>query len=119
MDRTIFEIEGQKKSDTMAKRAVKFEKKYADTAKKLFKDQRAKAIGNLETELNQKDWHRQKAVLLDDDLELKLTIDLFTPLFNNLTETEARAALDALGIDPDDFNLSSPNVQAYIKRNLP
>lgn len=118
MDRTIFEIEGQKKSDTMAKRAVKFEKKYADTAKKLFKDQRAKAIGNLETELNQKDWHRQKAVLLDDDLELKLTIDLFTPLFNNLTETEARAALDALGIDPDDFNLSSPNVQAYIKRNL-
>lgn len=118
MDLQVFEYEGQKKHDSMAKRAAKYERKYADAAKKLFKEQRAKAIGNLEGELNSKSWRSQKAVLLDEDLEVKATIDLFTPLFNSLTETEARAALDALGIDPDEFDLSSPNVQAAIKRNL-
>ena len=117
MDPAVFEYEGQKKHDTMAKRAARFEKKYFDAAKKLFSEQRAKAIGSLESELNQKDWHR-KAMLLDEDLEVKATIDLFTPLFNSLTEAEARAALDLLGIDPDEFDLSSPKVQEYIKRNV-
>lgn len=114
----VLEYEGQKKHDSMAKRAVSYERKFKEAARKLFKDQKAKAIGSLALELDRKDWRAQKAMLLDDDAEIKITVDLFNPLFQNLTESEARAALEILGVDPDNFDLSSPDVQKFIKRNL-
>lgn len=117
MNADIFEKVGKGKQDSRQKRAKKFEKKYEATSMKLFNDQTERAIANLEKELDRKDWKGKQLNLLDEDLEIEITIDLFTPLMNSLVETEGQAAFDMLKLD-DEFDVSSPDIQKFIKANV-
>lgn len=115
------ELEDQQKKIGIAKLArIKnvsdvFEKRFQDTAQKLFDDQLERAIANLNKEI--KSIKADVPELLDYDREVSATIDLFTPLFGNLTEQEAKEALRELGLDPNDFDLNSPTIQEFIKSN--
>lgn len=111
-----FDRIGEGKSMTMEQRAKGFEKKYKKTSESLFDDQKARAIKNLEKEMAKK--YKRKANefdLLDEDFELKTTIDLFTPIVTALFASEGQAALDFIGMD-EEFSIS-PEVRKYIEKN--
>lgn len=115
MDMVKFEDMGLKKATVEDKRARKFEKKFKSTADELFDEQKKRAIDNLHKELNKKNW-KSTFDILDEDVEVNATIDLFTPLMRSLVLAEGQAAYDFLGID-DEFDIASPNISKFIKQN--
>lgn len=111
-----FEARGEAKAAMNAKKAQNYEKLFVATSLKLFDGQKQRAIKNLEKELK-KGFKAKKLNVLDQSLELDITLDLFTPLFKDLTEKEGRDALDFIGLSPDDFDIDTPAIREFLKAN--
>lgn len=115
------EAKGLNRKKVRDSRGEKFEKLFIKKLDDLWEDQKKKAKASLKEELNSKTWKKnvkaKKLNLLDEDEEVKATIDLFTPLMTGLVEEEGEAAFDFLGID-DPFVLSTfPGLKKFIKNN--
>ncbi|TXH07880.1 MAG: phage portal protein [Spirochaetes bacterium] len=113
-----FEIAGSIKQKANVRRSLRWEKLFAKTSQDLFEDQKARAIKNLENDFSDKTIKVKIPDLLDEDLELEATMDLFEPLFRSLTEEEGQNALRLIGINPDKFNVDKPTVSKFILQNL-
>lgn len=87
------------------------------TALRMFEFQKEKALAELEKLGDVKAIKAAIPDLLDYDLEVQATVDLFTPVFGALTAAEGRAALEAIGLLPDTFSINTPSIQEFLKRN--
>ena len=116
----VFEKRGEAKSRAEQRRRIGQEKLYAKTAKELFDDQKERAIDGLKEYLDQKSWKanlKAKSIpLLDKDAELKITIDLFSPIVALVYKEEGQAGLEQLGLD-EEFDIDTPDIKAKIKKN--
>ena len=119
-----FERLGETKAKVRNSRTAGFEKLFEKTALKLFEDQKQRAIDNLkkikslDVALNKTRSIKLKtADILNEKKETQITIDMFAPLFKEVTGKEGEAALEYLGLDPKDFDIDAPAVQEFLKKN--
>lgn len=121
-----FDELGETKGKRRNSRTTPFEKKFAETSIKLFDGQKQRAIDSINAsksfiERSKKNKSVIKKSLLEPlefERELKITMDLFGPLFIELTGLEGEAALEALGLDPREFDVESPNIRKEIQRMI-
>jgi len=112
-----FDTLGEGKAKTRNSRMRSYEKQFFNTSQKLFEDQKNRIIKELEK--GKKSTKKLVAPdVFDEEEEIGVTIDLFSPLFKEVTEKEGKEALLFLGLDPDDFTINTPSMQAFIKKNV-
>lgn len=104
---------GEGKIKAIKARTQSFEKLFKKTSMQLFADQKKRAVAALKGTKSVK----VKTVLLDEEYEIKVTMDLFKPIFGDLTEKEGKEALTLIGLDPADFDIGTPSIQEFLKKN--
>lgn len=93
-----FEQKGEMIHKEKDVRSKDYEKQFQAVLDELWEGQKKRAIENLNTALKRKDWKAKATELIDKQKEVKITVDLLTPLMLSLTEEEAKAAYAYLGI---------------------
>lgn len=104
---------GEGKIAAIKARTTAYEKLFTKTAMGLFDDQKKRAVASLKGSKSIK----VKTTVLDENYEIDVTMDLFSPLFGDLTEKEGKEALKLIGLDPDDFDIDTPDIQEFLKTN--
>ena len=117
MDKDLFETIGAQKNAAERKRADRTLKTFFETSEKLFERQKSTALTGFNIEIGRKDYKASTFDVLDYDLELKATLDLFTPLFLALYEQEGQRAFDFLGIE-SVFQINSPEIRSQIMNQV-
>lgn len=112
------EVKGELKAKARNARLDPYEKLIKKTSETLFAGQKERAKEALKKELNAKNWRARKAKmqLLDPEKEIKATIDLFTPVFQEVLKGEGDAAFEFLGIN-DEFDLTSARARKFLEKN--
>lgn len=114
------EKRGELKTKARNARLTPYEKLFKQTSNKLFEGQKERAKENLTKELNAKNWksklRKAQLQVLDPELEVKATIDLFTPVFQYVLQGEGDAAYEGLGIN-DTFDLNSQRARKFLEKN--
>jgi len=115
-----FDTMGEAKVKARNSRTPKYEKLFIKTSAKLFEEQKARVLASLddaeslkmpfELKFNVKD-------VFDEEYEIGLTIDLFAPLFKKVTDEEGKLAMEAVGLKPGDFDIDTPSMQEFLKKN--
>lgn len=116
-DMEAIEKIGEQKIKESDVRAAPYVALFQKAAEQLFDNQKQKIIKKLEGLNLIKGVKVSVPDLLDEEEEITTTIDLFEPLFGQLTESEGQTALRALGLNPADFTLNTPAVREFIKKN--
>lgn len=112
-----FDRLGESKVRERDARTKKFTKKFFDLSKQYFKGQEERIIKNL-TKENLKTVRKISwTSIFDKDSEVKIAIDLFTPLFSLITEEEGAAALNYIGLTEDEFSINTPSMRDFLKGN--
>lgn len=111
-----FDQIGEKKISERNPRTVRYEKVLESATQKLFVDQKKRVLAKM-TEENIKSYRTKFKVesIFDEEVEVDITVDLFTPLFGVLTEEEGKQALEAIGLDPEEFSIDTPTMQEYLR----
>ncbi len=109
-----FDQVGEHTKQVRDRRILTQEKQMERLMKELWEVQKKEIIGNLKKAL--KKAAKQKVPdVFNEETNVKLTIDLFTPLFSAIMLEEGAAAFDFLGID-DEFTLT-PGLRRFITAN--
>lgn len=117
MDSEKFEVLGKKLSDQQRKREEPYIKRMKEIILGIFEKQRKEIIKNIPTLLKSKG---KKAIVpypIDEDKWINTTINLITPLMGELFTSEGKNAYQNLGLDPDDFTISTPTAQEFLRKN--
>ena len=107
----VFESTGAALKAKQDTREDKYVKEIKTVVMGLFKSQINRALDNLETP------KKDIAPLLDKNKEIKLTIDLLTPILSKLVVESGKETLDVLNAANIAWNLRTPSVASYIKGN--
>lgn len=126
MDPYKFEDLGQKVNSQMRAREEPYVKKFKNTMSRLFEDQTVEAIENLKDfmKIDQggKKFNASKKAkipdLIDKSHNIDVTIDLITPIITEFFSSEGEVAFASLGLKPEDFTLSAPDVRKYLKESI-
>ncbi len=109
-----FETKGQARTAKQDELLKPFEDQYKAAAEGLFEDQKKRAIAALKKSDVGKSSFKKKADILDPNQEIKLTIDIFAPLFKELAKVAGDQALQDVGVDnPFDTDLAAE----FIRKN--
>lgn len=116
MDPHKFESLGQKLNGAMRNREEPYIKKMQQIMVGIFNEQRENAVNVLEGYMRKKS-KSQKAKLpefIDKEKQVKITIDLVTPLMAEFVSTEGQHAFATLGLRAEEFDLHAPDVRKYL-----
>lgn len=114
-EQKIFERQGEFKVKQRDERGLEFEKMFNVRLKELWDNQILEAKNNLTAWMAQKGKKQRVPVLIDKEKEVAATLDLFTPLFRNITEVEGVAAAEFIGIQ--EFDVITPDVEKALLAN--
>lgn len=109
-----FEEKGVKRGQSKDDLLKPFEAKFKEASQKLWEDQKIRAIMNVKKMNKGKNAIKKAVDVLDPNLEIKLTIDAFTPLFKDLIATAGAEALKYIG-SKEDFD--TEKASDFIKKN--
>lgn len=112
-----FERKGEMIYKARNNRGLEYEKRFKSILDKLWDGQKERAIKNLEQALKSKQWKVKAPKALDEDLETEITIDLLTPLMEDVTHAEGLSALEFLGIFGDELIILTPQLKEKILQN--
>lgn len=114
-----FEAKGSKREKEKDEFLAPYEKKFFKAANDLFADQKKRAVAEVSklksiSEKTNIKWNVKAGDILNTGKEVKLTIDIFTPLFEELVRNAGKEALKYIGSE-DDFDMVP--MQDFIKNN--
>lgn len=123
MDANSFEDLGQKINSQMKLREDPYIRKMESVMTNIFTEQREEAINSMRDYVRTlaKSKKARKAKLpefLNIPEQVKITIDLVTPIMSDLINSEGQVAFANLGLRAEDFSIDAPNVRKYLQESV-
>lgn len=115
-----FDQLGEKINQAQRKRENEYIKRMVKLMQGLFDDQKNEVLTNVRRYVKGAKVQSTKAKLpdfLDVSKALKVTIDLVTPLMNEIFKKEGENAYASLGLHPGAFDTHTPTAQEFLKNN--
>lgn len=121
MDLESFEALGKKVNEQQRRREEPYIRKMKSIMDGIFQDQSKEAEKNLLKFMKTKGKKIIKKEKLPDFIDkskwVTVTINFITPLMGDLFEKEGKQAYHNLGLNPEDFSLSTPTAQDFLRKN--
>lgn len=123
LDPRSFEDLGQKINNSTRAREAPYIKQMEVIMNRIFDLQAEEAVRNVRSYLkksakSQKDLKAKLPEFIDIPKQVKVTIDLVTPILSEFFGSEGQYAFATLGLAPEDFSLDAPNVRKYLEASI-